>query len=345
MSFRKHHNPEVRERISYLEKWEELLSYRTDLKIALGCWGSSKELSAVQARVMAQVYGMQWAYTSQVPSDYLFRWLLAHLGNTKYDFRVRKSHYQWPDIIGRYFLGNGQYAEIAVLEKILLTILRSRKPTPISDIFMADRMADAHMKTDWIMHRDMPQGRLQLWVQVSVWNHVIGKTKDILTRPTHDRVWFESKHSPIVSQFLRHGTAVMTFPHFTTSMSQIHGRRELLLDGKRTYQSRLVKENNPAFEHYGRWIMEIIEALDDGIKRRLIDAFPHTVKDLHYDYVTRDGHKIQITNKKIGQDPVVVLEFFREKSPKSSSRPIIFCLPLSGDLLDIYRDKLGARAY
>ncbi len=137
----------------------------------------------------------------------------------------------------------------------------------------------------------------------------------------------------------------MTFPHFTTSMSQIHDRRELLLDGKRTYQSRLVKENNPVFEHYGRWIMEIIEALDDGIKRRLIDAFPHTVKDLHYDYVTRDGHKIQITNKKIGQDPVVVLEFFREKSPKSSSRPIIFCLPLSGDLLDIYRDKLGVRAY
>ena len=103
----------------------------------------------------------------------------------------------------------------------------------------------------------------------------------------------------MVSQFLRHGTAVMTFPHFSTSASQIHERKEALLDGKRTYQSRLVKENNPIFEHYGRWIMEILDALDDGITRRLIDTFPHTVKDLQYDYITRDGHKIQITNKKI----------------------------------------------
>lgn len=344
MSFRKNHNPEVRERISFLERWEELLSYRTDLKIAVGCWGSSKELSAVQSRVMAQVYGMQWAHAHQIPSDYLFRWLLAHLGSTKYDFRVKKTHYQWPDIVGRYFLGNGQYAEIAVLEKILLTILRSKKPTSISDIFMADRMADAHMKTDWIMHRDMPRGKLQLWVQVSVWNHVIGKTKDVLSRPMYDKIWFEKKRSSVVSQFLRHGTAVMTFPHFSTSASQIHERKEALLDGKRTYQSRLVKENNPIFEHYGRWIMEILDALDDGITRRLIDTFPHTVKDLQYDYITRDGHKIQITNKKIWEDPVVVLEFFREKAPKASSRPIIFALPVGGDLLHIYRDMLGVRA-
>lgn len=41
---------------------------------------------------------------------------------------------------------------------------------------------------------------------------------------------------------------------------------------------------------------------------------------------------------------MVVLEFFREKAPKTLSRPIIFALPVGGDLLDIYRDMLGVRA-
>ncbi len=59
MSFRSNHNPTVSERIRYLELTEKRLSYRTDLKFDVGCLVTPKELSDVQFRVMAQVYGIQ----------------------------------------------------------------------------------------------------------------------------------------------------------------------------------------------------------------------------------------------------------------------------------------------
>lgn len=79
---------------------------------------------------------------------------MAHTGETRYDFQPKNaSHYQWPKIISKYFNNPGHFAELVILEKILLAILRSRKPYPVTDAFMADRIGDAHMKTDWIFHR------------------------------------------------------------------------------------------------------------------------------------------------------------------------------------------------
>lgn len=70
------------------------------------------------------------------------RWLMAHTGPRKYEFNVKKAGKQWPRIISHYFSANGHYGELAILEKILLTILRSKKPTILKDIFPADRHAD-----------------------------------------------------------------------------------------------------------------------------------------------------------------------------------------------------------
>ncbi len=123
-------------------------------------------------------------------------------------------------------------------------------------------------------------------------------------------VGFTKKHSPIVTQFLRHGTAVMVFPHFQTPLDQLKIRKKVLLDAKRTYQSRLIKEQNPQFEFYGRWAMEIMNALDDGIKRRVIEKLPHRMEDLSYDLNTKDGHKIEVIIKKIDKKSVVMIQFF-----------------------------------
>jgi hypothetical protein len=98
---------------------------------------------------------------------------MAHTGQTRYDFRPKNAaHYQWPKIIARYFDSPGHFAELVILEKILLAILRSRKPYPVTDVFMADRIGDTQMKTDWIFHRQLKRGLLQMGIQVSIGNHV-----------------------------------------------------------------------------------------------------------------------------------------------------------------------------
>ncbi len=56
-----------------------------------------------------------------------------------------------------YFRSKGQYAELTIAERILLTAIRSKTQTPITDIFPADRMADKLLATDWICHQAMPK--------------------------------------------------------------------------------------------------------------------------------------------------------------------------------------------
>lgn len=57
-------------------------------------------------------------------------------------------------------------------------------------------------------------------IQISIGNHVKGKVSDILKRPIADIGVFDKTSSPMVRQFLRHTTAVMSFPNFPVSESQ-----------------------------------------------------------------------------------------------------------------------------
>lgn len=341
----KHEHLTVTQRVEALARIEEDLSYRTDIKMSLWCGQTSKDLSRVQERVFAQIYGIRCATSSPSSTDYLFRWLMAHTGETCYDFRpTEASHYQWPKIISRYFNSSGHFAELVILEKILLAILRSRRPYPLSDVFMADRIGDKHMKTDWMFHRQLAQGLLQMGIQISIRNHVRGKVADILKRPISDIEVFDAKKSPMIHQFMRHTTAVISFPHFPVSETQRKKWHKNLLEWSREYQSRWIKAVDDSFEHYARWIEEIFCAIDEGIRSRTIGIYPYNVHNLSYDVNTRQGDKVKITHEKILGQHVVILEFFRSWVVKQKSRPIVFALPLHDDFLNIYRDMLGVRA-
>lgn len=73
-----------------------------------------------------------------------FRWLIAHTDNTSNMYNLAKPEARWTNIMEHYFRHNhGTYGEVALLERILLTLLKSNQgDIPVSDIFMSDRMGD-----------------------------------------------------------------------------------------------------------------------------------------------------------------------------------------------------------
>jgi len=117
-----------------------------------------------------------------------FRWLLAHTAENSVSYDMRKSEEQWPHIMEYYFRRlNGHYAEVALLERILLSVYKKQSPHPIGDILIADRLADYHMMTDWLMHLPMVHGTMQLGIQLAAGRGNLGKINDLHKRKLNDK--------------------------------------------------------------------------------------------------------------------------------------------------------------
>ncbi len=82
---------------------------------------------------------------------------------------------------------HGHYAEVALLERILLSVCKKQIHNPVGDIFMADRLADYHMMTDWLMHMPMVHGTMQLGIQLAAGRGNLGKINDLHKRELNDR--------------------------------------------------------------------------------------------------------------------------------------------------------------
>jgi hypothetical protein len=336
----------IEHRRAILDRTVRDLSYRTDLKFRSGCWRIKQhELSLVQERVLAQIYGMLWPSSDSETLNRAFAFLLAHAGWSKNDFRLeRTTYHQWPAIIGKYFNSNWHYAELAILEKILLTILRTKKPSLLKDVRMADRLADTGVKTDWLFHLGLHHGLFRLGVQVTTANHIVAKVGGVLNRPMSDIAVFDQVESPFVLDLLRHGTCVLAFNHFSTPIGDLPGRRDNLLWWSRTYQSRLISERNADFRDYGHWIFEILEVLDAWIRDRVIDRH-RRMENISFEHRTKDGNLIQVKLVKINREHVIIMEFYKKWKWKwEDTRPIVFALPLTAEVLDVYRDMAGVRS-
>ena len=330
------------ERVDFLSDTEEKLSYRTDLKFNSGCYQVPRVLSSVRARIFAQVYGMHGLSSSDENNQTLFRWLFAHTGTSRSEFSPKYNHHQWSKIIRYYFQWIGHYAELALAEKLLFSLLISKKPTIIRDVFPADRNADRSMATDWMIHLELPKGQVNLGVQVVINNHIGHKINILLDRPVHDReymVWA----SPLVRQFLRHNTAILSFPNFEPSDNILNKGRTTLLTGKTEYQFHHIRERFPDFENYGRWVGELFEVLHMGIKQRSIANNPYLSK-LSYESATRTGNTVLVECDVIQEVPFVTLQFFKGKLDKYNSRVMTLIVPIHEDFLDLYRDMAGVRA-
>lgn len=97
------------------------------------------------------------------------------------------------------------------------------------------------MATDWLMHLNLSQGQIQLGVQVVTNNNVGRKIGTLLKRPAHDREHMVPA-SPLVRQFLRHNTAILSFPNFQPDSHILTRGRSGLLAGKTDYQFHHIKE-------------------------------------------------------------------------------------------------------
>ncbi len=336
-----------RERFDFLQKAEEALSYRTDLKIDWWCWQTPRELSDVQARIFSQLYGIRGNsrdVSHPSTADYLFRWLLAHVGSSKDDFNIEKNRHQWRRIISYYFRDNWHYCEISIAEKLLLTALRSKQETIKTDVMLWDRQLDSAWPADWILHRHLPNGRLQMGIQVAAGGTFRRKINNVLKRPRNDIPLFDKKPSDNVLYFLRHGSAVLNFPRLDTTKEMRWEWLEALMSGKRLYQSRLIKKHSPHFEKYGRWILEVLQCFHDGVMSRSIQLLSKYVDDYGYVITHPDWHSLSVRLEKIGKEQVAIIELFPWEIRKNSKKPIQFAVPIGGDFLDIYRDKAGAPA-
>ncbi len=329
---------------------EDSLRYNTRLKFQFWCGTTNKPLSEVQERVLAEVWwvfnpGETW-YPSPAVEKYLMRWLMAHTGPRKYEFNVKKAGKQWPRIISHYFSANGHYGELAILEKILLTILRSKKPTILKDIFPADRHADLGLWIDWIMELDK---NLRLGIQVGTGSNMNSKLKKLIQKHPHDRDVIKWKNTGKKSDeehlshdFVRDGSAVMLFPTFKTDKGDMSVRKADLLAWKRTYQTRHITEQNPSFVKYGRWIMDILDFLDRGIKSDFIHMLDPRTPEVSQSHITNSGDTVFAKVEKFEGQVVATLELHENTQSYRTSRPIRFALPISPGFLKVYKEKMGS---
>lgn len=191
----------------------------------------------------------------------------------------------------RYFRKfHGHYAEVALLERILLSALKTPETNmPFSDLFMADRSADHHMMSDWIMHQTMTHGRLQMGIQLSTGKNGSAKRNDFQKRPLHDRDVLQSNDMPdVVRDFLRHNTAILSFPRFKTADDNRARALRVLLSGSSRYQSEMIATTgNRTFNKYGRQVSEVLRFFHAGVVDRIIQ---YRARLGHHDFSSVNAH-------------------------------------------------------
>lgn len=338
-----------RERIDHLLRMYGSLNQSTGRKIQSACGHTEKPFAPVQERVFAALYGIHNGEPSHEALNHLFRWMLAHAGTARVDFNPRKTHNQWERIMSRYFSDPGFFTELALAEKLLLTVLRSRKDTPITDILLADRMADTHLATDLIVHQQMPKWRLQLGLQIEMGNHVQSKVNTLLERHRNDRKFFDSKDLPDeIRELLRHDTFVLCLSKFRPPVGKLPAWKEELFAGKRTYQSRHLKEHISDFSAYWRWVMDILEYLHKKIISRELDGHVRANRYLEILEEVGDGvfirYRICRGNKQGKKPPILTIDFIQHARTPKSKVIISLGIPIDRDFLDLYRDMAGVRA-
>ncbi len=346
----------VEDRYQILSETEEILRQDSHRHMELGGHYIERELPKLKALIFAQVYGILSEGDTHDSSRRAFRWLLAHTDKSAVSYNPKKETKQWENIMEYYLRKNhGHYAEVALLERLLLSIHKAnRSNIPLTDVFIADRSADYSMMTDWIMHHTMTHGTLHMGVQLSTGKSLRSKLNDFHKRPLHDKKYINSQNvSPTMRDFMRHNTAVLSFPRFRTSDASRARALRFLLSGSPRYQSEMIATaHNKTFNDYGRQVLEALDYFHQGIMDRVID---HRARLHHHEFKTMnekgetisgsimDNAGIPIATIKV-QEPRIKTSPFGRKPVYSQPTVLSYSVPIFPDFLDLYRDMAGVRA-
>ena len=118
-------------------------------------------------------------------------------------------------------------------------------------------------------------------------------------------------------------------------------RQKGLLDGKRTYQTRHITEQNPTFVKYGRWVLDILDFFDAGVRSGFIHMLDPRTPEVSQSHITNSGDTVFAKVEKFEGQVVATLELHENTRSFRTSRPIRFALPISPGFLKVYKEKMG----
>jgi len=281
--------------------------------------------------------------------------LLANTYKSKTAYRPDLWMPQWEKIMEYYFRkSHGLYAELTIVERILLAVLRSQWPHElIGDMYLADRFADYYMMSDAMLILKLLHWKIQLGIQIWTGKHA-AKISDFSKRPLDDNL-IQIYEGPI-DAFRRDVTAAISFPLFRTSERSRERALHALVSWSQNYQSQMIiAGGNKRFLNYGHQVGAILWLLHECICDRIIEGNGRFAEQ---EFVTRenalgevmrcvvwDNNGLQVvTITYLGSERNVRGEWRRPKFEREKRVQFSLPLPEGGDFLDKYRDLAGIRA-
>ena len=157
----------------------------------------------------------------------------------------------------------------------------------------------------------------------------------------------------VVRDFLRHNTAILSFPRFKTADENRARALRMILSGSSRYQSEMIATTgNRTFNKYGRQVTEILRFFHEGVKDRIIQ---YRARLKHNDFSATNIHgetisgsvyeyeKQPMVTVRLQEPPVKTSEFgFYPKFSRHT--PVTYTVPPDDIYLNIYRDMAGVRA-
>lgn len=280
------------ERFRALKKFEASFRQSPDrvIRSALRIVPEVAQMPEPIQKVLAQVYAIIPENPSQDVLDRAVRWAFAHISHNRNMIHPDLSENQWERVIHHY-LGRhewqkdvGFYAEVAILENLLLHIFTRLKSDIEYDVHMADCLGDSDFMTDLILVQKFRGKILQLGIQLTTHRGSPRKKQNfLLKRDLHDRGLHPSPKKRLTWSFLRHNTWIIQVQHFRPS--------EIV----QAIWLRGILGNNPT------------EMLQTGMLHRA------EMRRKHESVKQGNEHKNQKTpSKEIGRQVFDLLQFFHE---------------------------------
>lgn len=358
------------ERFSALNKYEKGFQ-STDRVItgALRTVPAVAQMPAVIQRVLAQVYGIIPENPSQDILDRAMIWAFAHISTHRNMIHPDLVENHWERVI-RHYLGRhewqqdvGFYAEIAILENILLHALTRLKSEIEYDIHMADCLGDSDFMTDLMLVQRFRGKTLQLGIQLTTQTGSPKKKQNyFFKRDLHDNGLHPSPKKRLLWSFLRRNTWIIQVKHFRpcpvmqeTWLRGILGNNpgEMLQTGMlhRAEMSRRneirreipTRQQKAPSKEIGRQVFELLKFFHEGIMEHTITPSFRYSHHQHYE-INERWERISGRVFERGGIPIFearLTEVYSDwnRGRYSSSRgiqPVIFSIPIPQKFVSEY---------
>jgi hypothetical protein len=355
------------ERFTILKKYEVGFQQSPERVIqhALRTVPDVSQMPEAIQKVLAQVYGIIPENPSEDILDRAMRWAFAHISPHKNMIHPDLLENQWERVI-RHYLGRhewqkdiGIYAEITLLENLLLHAITRLKSDMEYDIHMADCLGDSDFMTDLILIQKFRGKILQLGIQLTTHRGSPKKKQKFFPkRDLHDRGLHPSPKKRLVGSFLRKNTWIIQVQHFRPCpvmqeawLKGILGGNpsEMLQTGmlhraemSRRRENMKHKMKAPSKE-IGRQFFELLQFFHDGIMEHTIVP---SLRYSHHQYWKVNERWERISGRVFEQEGIPIFEarlteVGHEPSPETyrmprGIQPVIFSIPIPQRFISEY---------